>query len=302
MLRPTAGASSSRPAASSSSARATPSTVCRWSRAAHPRVPARGLRRRRRPRRVPRPRACTLVDVTVHCWGAERRRPAEALRSWPTAVGGARGPSPHAAALQAVSVDLAMAAGVDGADLVHSHTWYANLGGHLAKLSTAVHMWRPCTASSRCGRGRRSSSAAVTPCRASASGPASRAADAVIAVSRRGPRPVAVLSGGRSEPCQRDPQRDRHGASTRLTGDGRPRALRRRSRAAVGRLRGPDHTAERGRAPAGGGAPDRPWAQIVLCAGAPDTPEIAAEIEAKVERVRQRGGIVGSSRCSRSPT
>ena len=27
-----------------------------------------------------------------------------------------------------------MAAGVAGADLVHSHTWYANLGGHLAKL------------------------------------------------------------------------------------------------------------------------------------------------------------------------
>ena len=27
-----------------------------------------------------------------------------------------------------------MAAGVEGAALVHSHTWYANLAGHLAKL------------------------------------------------------------------------------------------------------------------------------------------------------------------------
>ena len=27
-----------------------------------------------------------------------------------------------------------MAADVEGVDLVHSHTWYANLGGHLAKL------------------------------------------------------------------------------------------------------------------------------------------------------------------------
>jgi starch synthase len=36
-----------------------------------------------------------------------------------------------------------------------------------------------------------------------------------------------------------------------------------------------------------------PGAQVVLCAGAPDTPEIAAEIEAKVERVRaERGDIV----------
>ena len=28
-----------------------------------------------------------------------------------------------------------MAAGVADAELVHSHTWYANLGGHLAKLT-----------------------------------------------------------------------------------------------------------------------------------------------------------------------
>ncbi len=36
-----------------------------------------------------------------------------------------------------------------------------------------------------------------------------------------------------------------------------------------------------------------PGAQFVLCAGAPDTPEIAAEIEAKVARVRsERGNIV----------
>ena len=33
-----------------------------------------------------------------------------------------------------MSVDLRMAADVEGVDLVHSHTWYANFGGHLAKL------------------------------------------------------------------------------------------------------------------------------------------------------------------------
>lgn len=40
------------------------------------------------------------------------------------------------AALRTLGVDLAMASDVvaDGADLVHSHTWYANLGGHLAGL------------------------------------------------------------------------------------------------------------------------------------------------------------------------
>ena len=31
-----------------------------------------------------------------------------------------------------------MAAGCEGADLVHSHTWYANLAGHVAKLLHGV--------------------------------------------------------------------------------------------------------------------------------------------------------------------
>ncbi len=43
-------------------------------------------------------------------------------------------PKPESTTLQAISIDLAMAAAVKAADLVHSHTWYANLGGHLAKL------------------------------------------------------------------------------------------------------------------------------------------------------------------------
>ena len=38
------------------------------------------------------------------------------------------------AALRAVSVDLRMAADVSGADLVHSHTWYANFAGYLAHV------------------------------------------------------------------------------------------------------------------------------------------------------------------------
>src|SRR5207248_565896 len=50
------------------------------------------------------------------------------------APGAQAGDAPHLAALRAMSIDLSMAAGVEGAALVHSHTWYANLGGHLAKL------------------------------------------------------------------------------------------------------------------------------------------------------------------------
>ena len=79
-----------------------------------------------------------LVDLTVHCFGAERDS-----ASGPTVIahepweqlGGAE---PYVASLRAISVDLAMAAAVDGAQLVHSHTWYANLAGHLAKLVHGV--------------------------------------------------------------------------------------------------------------------------------------------------------------------
>jgi starch synthase len=67
-----------------------------------------------------------LVSVTVHCQGADREG-AVAHRPWPLLA-------PANSALQVISADLAMTAGAAGADLVHSHTWYANLAGHLAGL------------------------------------------------------------------------------------------------------------------------------------------------------------------------
>ena len=71
----------------------------------------------------------------MHCWGAERAEPGVvAHRAWDALAGS----EPHLAALQAMSIDLAMAAGVQGAELVHSHTWYANLAGHLAKLTYGI--------------------------------------------------------------------------------------------------------------------------------------------------------------------
>jgi starch synthase len=73
-----------------------------------------------------------LVDLDVLCFGAPRDSPLvkAAFEPW-AAIGSTR---PHEAALRTLSVDLLMAAGVEGADLVHSHTWYANFAGHLARL------------------------------------------------------------------------------------------------------------------------------------------------------------------------
>src|SRR5207248_7702495 len=70
----------------------------------------------------------------VHCFGADRPSPhgprVVAHSPWEKLAGSA----PYLSALAAVSVDLDIAASVGGVDLVHSHTWYANLAGHLAKL------------------------------------------------------------------------------------------------------------------------------------------------------------------------
>ena len=42
------------------------------------------------------------------------------------------------AAIRTLGVDLEMVAGCAGTDVVHSHTWYANMAGHLAKLLHGV--------------------------------------------------------------------------------------------------------------------------------------------------------------------
>jgi len=71
-----------------------------------------------------------LVELEVRCFG-EPRDGALAFEPWPALADA----NP---ALRTLSVDLAMAAELDGAQVVHSHTWYANFAGHLAKLLHGV--------------------------------------------------------------------------------------------------------------------------------------------------------------------
>jgi starch synthase len=76
------------------------------------------------------------VDLGVYCFGADRPAPEvkASYQSWSALDGGA----PELAALRTLSIDLAMAKDVAGAQLVHTHTWYANLAGHLAKLMYGI--------------------------------------------------------------------------------------------------------------------------------------------------------------------
>jgi alpha-maltose-1-phosphate synthase len=75
-----------------------------------------------------------LLPLEVRCFGAEREPgegpPVRAFEPW-AGLGGDR---QYAAALRVLSVDLAMTEGLEAATLVHSHTWYANFAGHLAKV------------------------------------------------------------------------------------------------------------------------------------------------------------------------
>jgi starch synthase len=228
------------------------------------------------------------VDLTVQCWGAPREeagvvahRPWEALAE----------PMPEAAALRALSIDLAMVGGCKGADLVHSHTWYANLGGHLAKLAWSIpHVLtthsleplRPWKAEQLGGGYAISSYCEET---------AIDAADAVIAVSdgmrrdilelypRVDPARVHVIHNGIDadvyRPERLEPTLHRHGVDPSV-----PYAMW------VGRItrqKGLSHLLE-------AALLLDPGHQLVICAGAPDTPELAAEVDQLVAEVRSRRG------------
>ncbi|MGA9858272.1 MAG: glycogen synthase [Solirubrobacteraceae bacterium] len=233
----------------------------------------------------------SLVDLTVQCWGAQRDDPSvHAHRPWEALAGSA----PHIAALQALSVDLLMAAGVDGAEVAHSHTWYAQFAGHLAKLTydiphvTTVHSLEPLRPwkAEQLGGGYALSSFCERI--------ALLGADAVIAVSegsRRDilacypeidPDRVQVIYNG-IDTDQYAPDRGTDVLERLGVDPGRPSVV------FVGRItrqKGVPHLLR-------AALQFDPAAQLVLCAGAPDTPEIGAEVAAGVERLReQRDGVL----------
>ena len=70
-----------------------------------------------------------LGELTVHCQGGGDRVGAVAHPSWEALSD---------AVLRVFSADLSMADAVSDAELVHSHTWYANLAGHLASLRYGI--------------------------------------------------------------------------------------------------------------------------------------------------------------------
>jgi alpha-maltose-1-phosphate synthase len=220
-----------------------------------------------------------LVDLTVHCQGADR----------PGAV--AHRPWPHLAAanqaIQVISTDLSMAAATGGADVVHSHTWYTSLAGHLSGLlhgiphvltAHSLEPLRPWKADQLGGGYAVSSWCERT---------AIESAAAIIAVSRGmrddilmtypkvPPGRVHVIHNGIDAQLYA-PDRGRDVLARYGIDPGRPSVV------FVGRV-----TRQKGLQVLLRAAPGiTPGAQLVLCAGQADTPELEAEVSAHAEQLR----------------
>jgi starch synthase len=229
-----------------------------------------------------------LIDVDVHCFGAARSEPGVYAHQTPAGLESAN------PALQTLGVDVEIVAALGQVDLLHSHTWYANLAGVLAsQLKGVPHVLsahslephRPWKAE-QLGGGYRVSSWAERQ--------AYENADAVVAVSYGmradvldaypfvDPAKVHVIHNGIDtslyKPVAATDALDRYGVDP-----DRPSAI------FVGRItrqKGLGHLLAAARR-------IDPEIQLVLCAGAPDTAALAAETAATVDELsRTRGGVI----------
>ena len=229
------------------------------------------------------------IEVEVHCWG-DQQLDADQLH-----VRGAKPWDALAAtgqkfktAIEALSLNLLQMDALQKIELVHTHTWYASMAGFLAKKLYGIpfvlttHSLEPLRAwkAEQLGSGYAMSSWMEKT--------AMLDADAIIAVSKgtkadilraypevRPERVHVIYNGIDLAEYQKT---DDTSALSAYGGDPtKPYVL------FVGRItrqKGVTHLVEAIRY-----LPKD--TQVVLCAGAPDTPEIAAEMRAKVEEARQ---------------
>ncbi|MDO9395458.1 MAG: glycogen synthase [Herbiconiux sp.] len=228
------------------------------------------------------------LDVTVRCFGAPRDEEGVFAYRPPAELAGANG------SLSTLGVDLQIAEAVAGTSLLHSHTWYANAAGRLGSLlhdvphvvtAHSLEPLRPWKAE-QLGGGYRISSLIEKD--------AFESADAVIAVSNGMARDIlrsypaldeskltTVYNGIDLEKWQ--PRHDASVLEAHGIDPSRPTVV------FVGRI-----TRQKGlpyflRAI----ALLPPEVQVVLCAGAPDTPAILEEVSSAVRLLSEtRTGII----------
>jgi alpha-maltose-1-phosphate synthase len=230
------------------------------------------------------------VEVEVHCWGDQHSNAGNLHvrgdQPWNVITEGTTGK--FKGALEAFSLNLSQVKALTGVDVVHTHTWYVSMAGFLAKklydvpFVLTTHSLEPLRAwkSEQLGSGYAMSSWMERT--------AIEDADAVIAVSNGTkddilrvyplpPERVHVSYNGIDLEEYRQTT-DTSALELHSVDPEVPYVL------FVGRItrqKGVTHLVDAIQYMPKG-------TQVVLCAGAPDTPEIAAEMRAKVEEVRAK--------------
>ena len=228
------------------------------------------------------------IDVRVRAFGAERDEPETWSYRTPAELAGAN------AALQTLGTDLLMVPDVAGADLVHSHTWYANFAGHIASQLHGIphvltaHSLEP-----------------LRPWKAEQLGGGYAVSSGIEKLAYENAAAIIAVSAGMRDDILRSyPQVDP--ARVRVIHNGidverwhpvdNPAFLQsigmdadRPSVVFVGRI-----TRQKGLPYLLRAAQQLPpEVQLVLCAGAPDTPEIMAEVQELVRLLQQtREGVI----------
>ncbi len=224
-----------------------------------------------------------LVGLTVHRQGGPDGRLEGAGAGGPAVVAHHPWAALDDQVLRIFSMDLSMADAVAGADVLHSHTWYANLAGHVASLLYGVphvvtmHSLEPLRPwkAEQLGGGYALSSwaerVAATSAAAVVAVSEGMRADILSAYPEISPERTRVIYNG-IDTAEYAPDGDTGVLSRHGIDPGRPYVI------FVGRI-----TRQKGvpvllRA----AAMLDPAAQLVLCAGAADTPELRDEVTSLV--------------------
>jgi alpha-maltose-1-phosphate synthase len=230
------------------------------------------------------------IEVEVHCWGPQESDTGSlhvrGSEPWAEITNGTEGK--FKGALEALSLNLTQIKALDGIDIVHTHTWYVSMAGYLAKklygmpFVMTTHSLEPFRAwkAEQLGSGYAMSSWMERT--------AILDADAVIAVSQGtkadiqraypdiDPERIHVIYNG----IDLNEYRKTEETGALVANGVDPAVPYVLFVGRITRQKGVTHLVD-----AIGYLP--PETQVVLCAGAPDTPEIAAEVRQKVEAARK---------------